>query len=207
MPGCSSVGVGALVGVSVGVGLGIGSSAMAIAVGGATPATGSMTASEVGVGADGPRPPACADVKTARPSVTITAARTMKPICERLAVGRGCGRTAIGLFLRVEPRLVWRVMAAIIPFFQGRKSKRTPRVAVQSIITRGRHDMSIHQNRRLWQRHVLAENRRSIEGLLDTLCADPCTDHRISEKYRGREAVAGFIARCFRVCRTRYLNW
>ncbi len=58
--------------------------------------------------------------------------------------------------------------------------------------------MSIHQNRRLWQRHVLAENRRSIEGLLDTLCADPV--YKImatSEKYQGREAVAGFYRALF----------
>ena len=58
--------------------------------------------------------------------------------------------------------------------------------------------MSVHQNRRLWQRHVLAENRRSIEGLLETLCADPV--YKImatSEKYRGREAVAEFYRALF----------
>ena len=33
--------------------------------------------------------------------------------------------------------------------------------------------MSLHHNKRLWQKHVLAENRRSVEGLLDTLCDDP----------------------------------
>ena len=33
-------------------------------------------------------------------------------------------------------------------------------------------DMSLHANKRLWQRHVLAENRRSIEGLLATLSAE-----------------------------------
>jgi hypothetical protein len=33
--------------------------------------------------------------------------------------------------------------------------------------------MSVHQNKRLWQRHVLAENRRSINGLLATLADEP----------------------------------
>jgi steroid delta-isomerase-like uncharacterized protein len=58
--------------------------------------------------------------------------------------------------------------------------------------------MSIHQNRRLWQRHVLAENRRSIEGLLETLCADPIYKvMATNEKYQGREAVAGFYRSLF----------
>lgn len=58
--------------------------------------------------------------------------------------------------------------------------------------------MSIHQNRRLWQRHVLAENRRSIDGLLETLCADPVYKvMATSEKYQGREAVAGFYQGLF----------
>jgi steroid delta-isomerase-like uncharacterized protein len=58
--------------------------------------------------------------------------------------------------------------------------------------------MSLHQNRRVWQRHVLAENRRSIEGLLETLCDDPvykvmATD----EKYQGKEEVANFYRGLF----------
>jgi len=58
--------------------------------------------------------------------------------------------------------------------------------------------MSVHQNRRLWQRHVLAENRRSIDGLLETLCAEPvykimATD----ETYKGRERVAEFYQGLF----------
>ena len=58
--------------------------------------------------------------------------------------------------------------------------------------------MSIHQNRRLWQRHVLAENRRSIDGLLETLCADRVYKvMATSEKYQGREAVAGFYQGLF----------
>jgi steroid delta-isomerase-like uncharacterized protein len=58
--------------------------------------------------------------------------------------------------------------------------------------------MSVHQNRRAWQRHVLAENRRSIEGLLDTLCDDPV--YKImatSEKYQGQEEVANFYRGLF----------
>ncbi len=58
--------------------------------------------------------------------------------------------------------------------------------------------MSIHQNRRVWQRHVLAENRRSIDGLLETLCDEPV--YKImatSEKYEGKEAVANFYRGLF----------
>jgi len=33
--------------------------------------------------------------------------------------------------------------------------------------------MTLHQIRRLWQKHVIAENRRDIPGLLATLCDDP----------------------------------
>lgn len=58
--------------------------------------------------------------------------------------------------------------------------------------------MSIHQNRRLWQRHVLAENRRSIEGLLETLCAEPVYKvMATSEEYHGKEAVAQFYRALF----------
>jgi steroid delta-isomerase-like uncharacterized protein len=58
--------------------------------------------------------------------------------------------------------------------------------------------MLLHQNRRVWQRHVLAENRRSIEGLLETLCDDPV--YKImatSEKYQGKEEVANFYRGLF----------
>ncbi len=56
----------------------------------------------------------------------------------------------------------------------------------------------LHQNRRLWQRHVLAENRRSIEGLLDTLCDDPI--YKImatSATFKGKEQVAQFYTGLF----------
>ena len=58
----------------------------------------------------------------------------------------------------------------------------------------------LHQNLRLWQKHVLAENRRSIEGLLATLCAEPVYSVMATgAEYRGREAVAGFYRGLFEV--------
>lgn len=58
--------------------------------------------------------------------------------------------------------------------------------------------MSLHQIERLWQKHVLAENRRSIEGLLDTLCEEPVYKVMATgEEYRGREAVASFYLGLF----------
>jgi steroid delta-isomerase-like uncharacterized protein len=56
----------------------------------------------------------------------------------------------------------------------------------------------LHENRRLWQRHVLAENRRSIEGLLETLCAEPI--YKImatSATFKGHEQVAQFYRGLF----------
>ncbi len=56
----------------------------------------------------------------------------------------------------------------------------------------------LHENRRLWQRHVLAENRRSIDGLLDTLGPDPI--YKImatSATFKGREQVAQFYRGLF----------
>ena len=58
--------------------------------------------------------------------------------------------------------------------------------------------MSIHANKRLWQRHVLAENRRSIEGLLATLCAEPLYQVMATgQNHRGRGAVAAFYSGLF----------
>ncbi|HLF26030.1 MAG TPA: ester cyclase [Anaerolineae bacterium] len=58
--------------------------------------------------------------------------------------------------------------------------------------------MSIHQNKRLWQKHVLAENRRSLEGLLDTLCDEPVyTIMATGEEHRGKDAVAAFYRGLF----------
>jgi steroid delta-isomerase-like uncharacterized protein len=49
----------------------------------------------------------------------------------------------------------------------------------------------LHENRRLWQRHVLAENRRDIPGLLETLCDDPIYKvMATSATFKGREQVA-----------------
>jgi steroid delta-isomerase-like uncharacterized protein len=58
--------------------------------------------------------------------------------------------------------------------------------------------MGLHQNRRLWQKHVLAENRRSVQGLLDTLCDEPVyTIMATGEEYRGKDAVATFYRGLF----------
>lgn len=58
--------------------------------------------------------------------------------------------------------------------------------------------MSLHQNKRLWQKHVLAENRRSIQGLLDTLCDDPVYQIMATgEEHRGKDAVAAFYRGLF----------
>jgi len=58
--------------------------------------------------------------------------------------------------------------------------------------------MSLHANRRLWQRHVLAENRRSIAGLLDTLCDEPMyVVMATGQRHHGRHAVAAFYASLF----------
>jgi steroid delta-isomerase-like uncharacterized protein len=58
--------------------------------------------------------------------------------------------------------------------------------------------MSLHSNKRLWQRHVLAENRRSIEGLLTTLNAEPIyVIMATGAEHRGREAVAAFYTGLF----------
>ena len=58
--------------------------------------------------------------------------------------------------------------------------------------------MSLHENKRLWQRHVLAENRRSVEGLLETLSDEP--EYQViatGAVHRGRDAVAAFYTGLF----------
>lgn len=56
----------------------------------------------------------------------------------------------------------------------------------------------LHVNKRLWQKHVLAENRRSIEGLLETLCAEPVYELMATgERYLGREGVTRFYSGLF----------
>lgn len=58
--------------------------------------------------------------------------------------------------------------------------------------------MSLHQNKRLWQKHVLAENRRSVEGLLDTLCDEPVyTVLATGQEHRGKDGVAAFYTGLF----------
>jgi len=56
----------------------------------------------------------------------------------------------------------------------------------------------LHENRRVWQRHVLAENRRDITALLETLCGDPI--YKImaaSATFKGRDQVAQFYTGLF----------
>jgi steroid delta-isomerase-like uncharacterized protein len=56
----------------------------------------------------------------------------------------------------------------------------------------------LHENRRVWQRHVLAENRRNIQDLLENLCPDPI--YKImatSATFKGRDQVAQFYDRLF----------
>jgi steroid delta-isomerase-like uncharacterized protein len=56
----------------------------------------------------------------------------------------------------------------------------------------------LHENRRLWQRHVLAENRRDINDLLDTLGADPIYKvMATSATFKGRDQVAQFYQGLF----------
>ena len=56
----------------------------------------------------------------------------------------------------------------------------------------------LHENRRLWQRHVLAENRRSIEGLLETLCGEPIYKVMATNAtFKGRDQVAQFYRGLF----------
>lgn len=58
--------------------------------------------------------------------------------------------------------------------------------------------MSLHANKRLWQRHVLAENRRSVDGLLATLNDEPVyVIMATGQEHRGREAVAAFYTGLF----------
>jgi len=56
----------------------------------------------------------------------------------------------------------------------------------------------LHQNKRLWQRHVLAENRRDIPGLLATLVDDPLyVIMATGQEYKGKEGVASFYQGLF----------
>ena len=56
----------------------------------------------------------------------------------------------------------------------------------------------LHQTKRLWQRHVLAENRRDIPGLLATLVEEPLyVVMATGQEYRGKEGVASFYQGLF----------
>jgi len=56
----------------------------------------------------------------------------------------------------------------------------------------------LHENRRVWQRHLLAENRRNLEALLDNLCDDPI--YKImatSATFKGQAQVRQFYTDLF----------
>jgi steroid delta-isomerase-like uncharacterized protein len=56
----------------------------------------------------------------------------------------------------------------------------------------------LHHNKRLWQKHVLAENRRDIPGLLATLIDDPLyIVMATGQEYKGKEGVASFYQGLF----------
>ncbi len=56
----------------------------------------------------------------------------------------------------------------------------------------------LQENRRAWQRHLMAENRRNIEALLDNLCADPIYKlMAISVTFKGQAQVRQFYADLF----------
>jgi steroid delta-isomerase-like uncharacterized protein len=56
----------------------------------------------------------------------------------------------------------------------------------------------LHYNKRLWQKHVLAENRRDIAGLLATLVENPrYVIMATGLTYEGKEGVAGFYQGLF----------
>lgn len=57
---------------------------------------------------------------------------------------------------------------------------------------------NLHYIKRLWQKHVLAENRRDIPGLLATLCEHPVYMIMATGlTYEGREGVASFYQGLF----------
>lgn len=56
----------------------------------------------------------------------------------------------------------------------------------------------LHFVKRLWQKHVLAENRRDIPGLLATLTDDPLYEIMATGlQYKGKEGVASFYQGLF----------
>jgi steroid delta-isomerase-like uncharacterized protein len=55
----------------------------------------------------------------------------------------------------------------------------------------------LHYNKRLWQQHVLAENRRDIPGLLATLTENPRYIMATRLEYVGKEGVASFYQGLF----------
>ena len=56
----------------------------------------------------------------------------------------------------------------------------------------------IQDNRRIWQRYRLAENRRNIDEVLETLCGEPVYKlMATSVTFKGHQQVSDFYARLF----------
>ena len=57
---------------------------------------------------------------------------------------------------------------------------------------------TLHYNKRLWQKHVLAENKRDIPGLLATLVDEPLYEIKATGlQYAGKDRVASFYQGLF----------
>jgi steroid delta-isomerase-like uncharacterized protein len=56
----------------------------------------------------------------------------------------------------------------------------------------------LYENRRVWQRHLLAKSRRSIDDLLETLGHDPIYKIMATNAtFKGRDQVVQFYSRLF----------
>src|SRR5258708_14801922 len=61
----------------------------------------------------------------------------------------------------------------MVSYKQDKKLSRAASAPGLMFYNRGRMATKLHYNKRLWQKHVLAENRRDIPGLLATLVEYP----------------------------------
>src|SRR5258708_4403671 len=86
----------------------------------------------------------------------------------------------------------------MVSYKQDNKLSRAASAPGLMFYNRGRMATKLHYNKRLWQKHVLAENRRDIPGLLATLVEDPLYILMATgQEYRGKEGVASFYQGLF----------
>src|SRR5258708_34818213 len=86
----------------------------------------------------------------------------------------------------------------MVSYKQDKKLSREASATGLTCYNRGRMATKLHYNKRLWQKHVLAENRRDIPGLLATLVEDPLYILMATgQEYRGKEGVASFYQGLF----------